>query len=67
MSASSVSDTSKPDTESVNQVWKKGGKQMKGKFQGKQQAESSKMHKHCYRCGHTDHMGRDLRPDMSQM
>lgn len=37
MAASSVSDTSKPDTESVNRVWKKGGK-MKGKFKGKQQA-----------------------------
>ncbi len=61
MFASSVSDTSKPDTESVNRVWKKGGKQTKGKFQGNQQAESSKMNKHCYRCGNTDHMGRDLK------
>ncbi len=41
MSASSVSNTSKPDTESVNRVWRKEGKQTKGKFQGKQQAESS--------------------------
>ncbi len=71
MSASSVSDTSKADMESVNRVWKKGGKQTKVKFQGKQQAESSKMHKHCYRCVNTDHMGRDLkcpaRGQMSQM
>ncbi len=57
MSASSVSDTSKPDAESVNRVWKKGGKQTKGK----QQAESSKMNKQCYRCGNTDHLRRDLK------
>ncbi len=61
MSASSVSDTSKPDTESVNRVWKKRGKQTKGKFQGKQQAESSKMNKQCYRCGNKDHLRKDLK------
>ncbi len=32
MSASLVSDTSKPDKESVNRFWKNGGKQTKGTF-----------------------------------
>lgn len=34
---------------------------MKGKFKGKQHAECSKVNKQCYRCGNSDHLGRDLK------
>lgn len=66
MSASSVSDTSKP--ESVNRVWKKGGKHTKVKFKGNQQAEGGKISKQCYRYRNVDHLGRDLKcPARGQM
>ncbi|KAJ8363309.1 hypothetical protein SKAU_G00121400 [Synaphobranchus kaupii] len=55
---SAMSGTTKAETETVHHVAQKGGRNAKYS-KGKPTGKSDQNERKCYRCGHTDHLGRD--------